>query len=371
MDCRQDFLIMAELAKYHFLVVDDIATMRQVAASQLRALGVGGIHQAANGVEALQLLGRHRIDLILCDWHMPVMDGLQLLSEMRKDAKLSEIPLVLVTAEVARDRVEQAVKQGVSDLLVKPYTAKRLEDKILAALRRTSPQQNVLTVKESSDKQKSTILVVDDTPENLRLIAHLFEDQYRVRVADNGKKALAICTADVPPDLVLLDVMMPGMDGFEVARQMREHPNSEMIPVIFVTALADDQARRRGYDLGAVDFVSKPLDPDILRIRVGNFIRYVEMHKQRQHEYDTMLANARMWKGIERLLREDIRKPVAETSQLIRQLSGTGNLTSQQQELIAKLEIGSSQSLDAIANAANLFEQDKVTEITGIVMPAS
>jgi CheY-like chemotaxis protein len=360
MDSRQD-LIMTELAKSQFLVVDDVSTMRQVATSQLRALGVGNVHQAANGMEALQLLGRQRIDLILCDWHMPVMDGLELLQEMRKDAKLTEIPLVLVTADAGRDKVEQAVKQGVSDLLVKPYTAKRLEDKILGALKRSTAQQVTSVSKaESAARQKPTILVVDDAPENLRLIAHLFEDQYRVRVADNGKKALAICTADVPPDLVLLDVMMPGMDGFEVARQMREHPNSEMIPVIFVTALTDDQSRRRGYDLGAVDFVSKPLDPDILRIRVGNFIRYVEMHKQRQHEYDTMLANARMWKDIERLLREDIRKPIADISQLIPQLKNASSLTPP--ELIAKLEQSATQSLGAIANAAGLFNQSAVED---------
>jgi two-component system sensor histidine kinase/response regulator len=350
---------MIELTKLQFLVVDDLAAMRQVATSQLRALGVGKIHHASNGMEALQLLIRQRVDLILCDWHMPVMDGLALLDEMRKDSRLSEIPLVLVTAEVARDKVQHAVKQGVSDLLVKPYTAKRLEDKVLGALRRASAQ-TVTSVAQVSQEgpvaaQKPTILVVDDAPENLRLIAHLFEDQYRVRVADNGKKALAICTADVPPDLVLLDVMMPDMDGFEVARQMRQHPNSEMIPVIFVTALSDDQARRRGYDLGAVDFVSKPLDPDILRIRVGNFIRYVEMHKQRQHEYDTMLAHARMWKDIERLLREDIHGPIADAPQLIRQLTNTGSLTPQQQELITKLEQGSSQSLNALTSAMQLF----------------
>lgn len=349
---------MTELAKSQLLVVDDIASMRQVATSQLRAIGAEHIHQATNGMEALQLLGRQRIDLILCDWHMPVMDGLQLLGEMRKDAKLSEIPLVLVTSDVGRDRVEQAVKQGVSDLLVKPYTAKRLEDKVLGALRRVTAQHIPPASKpETSDKQKPTILVVDDTPENLRLIAHLFEDQYRVRVADNGKKALAICTADVPPDLVLLDVMMPGMDGFEVARQMRQHPNSEMIPVIFVTALTDDQSRRQGYDLGAVDFVSKPLDPDILRIRVGNFMRYIEMHKQRQHEYDAMLANARMWKVVEQLVREDIPKPIAEMSQLIQQLSGTYDATSQQKELIKMLERNLEQSLAVSARATKLFDQ--------------
>jgi len=140
---------------------------------------------------------------------------------------MANIPLILITADVERDRVEAAIKSGVSDLLVKPYTAQRLENKIVGALRRTAPMPAQAVESEQIEiKQKPTILVVDNTHENLRLIADLFEDRYRVRVADNGPKALAICTADVPPDLVLLDVMMPGMDGFEVAQKMREHPNS-------------------------------------------------------------------------------------------------------------------------------------------------
>lgn len=360
MDRRQS-MSNQELSKLQFLVVDDLTAMRQVAGSQLRALGAETIHYASNGMEALQLLGRQRIDLILCDWNMPVMDGLELLRSMRGDQRLSDIPLVLVTAEIGRDRVEEAVKNGVSDLLVKPYTAKRMEDKILGALRRFAPQPAapIAAAKtENAAAQKPTILVVDDAPENLRLIAHLFEDQYRVRVADNGKKALAICTADVPPDLVLLDVMMPGMDGFEVARQMREHPNSEMTPVIFVTALSDDQSRKRGFDLGAVDFVSKPLDPEILRIRVGNFIRYVELHKQRQHEYDTMLANARMWKSVEGLLRENIRAPLTEVAGMIQQLAADGALADIQHEKIRRMETALSQSLKAIGEASDLFTRD-------------
>lgn len=89
---------------------------------------------------------------------------------------------------------------------------------------------------------RPTVLVVDDTPDNLHLLSQLFKDEYKVKVAFSGEKALTICHSDPPPDLVLLDIMMPEMDGFEVAQRMREHPSSQHIPVIFVTAMTDSDA---------------------------------------------------------------------------------------------------------------------------------
>ncbi|MGV2293380.1 response regulator [Trinickia sp. YCB016] len=346
-----------DFKKLNFLVVDDVPMMRQVAATQLRALDIANIEFAANGREALQVIARQPIDMVLSDWNMPVMDGLTLLRRIRGDSRLAHIPLILITAEVERDQVEAAIKSGVSDLLVKPYTAQRMEDKIVGALQRIAPETAGLTESETpAVEHKPTILVVDDTHENLRLVSDLFEDRYRVRVADSGQKALAICTADVPPDLVLLDVMMPGMDGFEVARKMREHPNSEHIPVIFVTALSDSESQRRGYDLGAVDFVSKPIDSELLQIRVGNFIRYVELYKQRQQEYDTMLANARLRENVERMLRHDLRNPIAGVVSLIREFSETAPMAGVHSERVRQIEKAAQQALGALNLSAELFK---------------
>ncbi|MBK9442994.1 MAG: response regulator [Comamonadaceae bacterium] len=110
----------------------------------------------------------------------------------------------------------------------------------------------------------------------------------------NGAKALDICTSDDAPDLVLLDIMMPVMDGFEVAKQMRQHPTSEAIPIIFVTAMASADARLKGLDLGTVDFITKPVDPETLKPRVRNFMRYVQMRKDLQSEYDAMVELAQL-----------------------------------------------------------------------------
>ena len=202
---------------------------------------------------------------------------------------------------------------------------------------------------------KPKILVVDDTPDNLRLIADLFDGQYRVKVAHNGPKALAMCTSDSPPDLVLLDVMMPGMDGFAVAQRMREHPASAHIPIVFVTALTDDAARRKGLSLGAVDFVSKPLDPDLLQLRVQNFMRHIALHMQRQAEYDVLLENARLREDVERMLRHDIKGPLAGVLGLAQQLASAAGLAPEHAAQAGLIAASARQALDTVQLSSDLF----------------
>ncbi len=115
---------------------------------------------------------------------------------------------------------------------------------------------------------KPTILVVDDTPDNLTLVSNLLKKDYRVRVAINGEKALKIAFSDTPPDLILLDVMMPVMDGYEVCQQLRNSSLTAHIPIIFLTAKSEVEDERKGLSLGASDYITKPISPPILEARV-------------------------------------------------------------------------------------------------------
>ncbi|HEX9719519.1 MAG TPA: response regulator, partial [Ramlibacter sp.] len=117
------------------------------------------------------------------------------------------------------------------------------------------------------------ILVVDDMPDNLFLMNGLFEDRYVVIQAPSGKDALNVVMSANPPDMVLLDIMMPDMDGYEVLRRIRQHPPTANIPVIFLTALATRQDERLGMDLGAVDYLTKPVDPELVVQRVEAHVR--------------------------------------------------------------------------------------------------
>lgn len=114
-----------------------------------------------------------------------------------------------------------------------------------------------------------TVLIVDDSPENLALLGELLDTSYRVRVATSGIQALAAVQIQPPPDLILLDLMMPGMDGYEVLKHLKTSPASAGIPVIFVTAKDAQADEERGLKLGAVDYVSKPVNPTVLLARVA------------------------------------------------------------------------------------------------------
>ncbi len=117
--------------------------------------------------------------------------------------------------------------------------------------------------------ERPTVLVVDDTPENIAVLHDLLRGRYRVRVANSGPRALKAAASEPRPDVILLDVMMPGMDGYEVLTRLRALPGCETIPVIFVTALdaTDDEAR--GLSLGAADYLTKPVRPPIVLARVA------------------------------------------------------------------------------------------------------
>lgn len=119
---------------------------------------------------------------------------------------------------------------------------------------------------------KETVLVVDDTPDNLMLMNALLKDRYKVKVANSGEKALSIMLGENPPDLVLLDIMMPGLDGYEVCRQLKVDVRTRNIPVIFLTAKAEVEDEKQGLELGAVDYITKPISPPILMQRVKNHL---------------------------------------------------------------------------------------------------
>lgn len=121
------------------------------------------------------------------------------------------------------------------------------------------------------ESEKPTVLIVDDTPANVSLLASLLKDQYRIKVANNGIKALELATAS-PPDLVLLDIMMPEMDGYEVCRRLQAMESTRRVPVIFLTAKNSTKDEELGFSVGAVDFIHKPISPPIVAARVRSHL---------------------------------------------------------------------------------------------------
>jgi CheY-like chemotaxis protein len=363
----------------NILVVDDVETMRKVTAGQLAALGYGPVELAADGAEAWRMIERKRYDLVISDWNMPALTGIALLQMMRSSPRHAHTPFVMITAEAERSRIETAISGGVSDLLVKPYTAARLATSIQRAMAHhvappeqaqstqapavsPGPKPATLAMPPATvhmppqEAPPPTLLLVDDTADNLHVLANVFKGRYRIKAAHNGEKALALCCSDTPPDLVLLDVMMPGMDGFEVARRMREHPNGQHVPIIFVTALTNDSARLQGMELGAVDFVSKPIDPVQLKLRVDNFMRYIELRRHLQADYDNMLAIARLRDDVEAMTRHDLKGPLAGAIGIVQALIAADDLDRRQSENLRLAEQAMLQVIDMVNLSTELYK---------------
>jgi putative two-component system response regulator len=121
----------------------------------------------------------------------------------------------------------------------------------------------------AEEQPRAVILAVDDTPENLDVVKGILAAENIVRVAINGMVALKIAQKQ-SPDLILLDINMPGMDGYEVCSKLKNDENTAHIPVIFLTAELDSASKQKGLELGAVDYVTKPINPEVLKESVRN-----------------------------------------------------------------------------------------------------
>ena len=129
------------------------------------------------------------------------------------------------------------------------------------------------------------VLIVDDAVENLQVLSGLLKDKYRVKIAKNGEKAIELANATEKPNLILLDVVMPGMSGFEVCAQLKSDDSTKNIPVIFITALNESADETKGFSVGGADFISKPFHPEVVLARIQT---HIELQAAKQKS-DTLL----------------------------------------------------------------------------------
>ncbi|MDP2560442.1 two-component system response regulator [Psychrobium sp. 1_MG-2023] len=127
---------------------------------------------------------------------------------------------------------------------------------------------------------KPTILLVDDQIDNIDILSGILQDHYQLKVALNGQDAIKICQNNPQPNLILLDINMPGMDGYEVCRYLKKHSDTAAIPIIFVTAETQIKMEQTGFELGAVDYIVKPISPPIVMARVAT---HIKLYDQSRH----------------------------------------------------------------------------------------
>ncbi|MFK5894017.1 MAG: response regulator [Pseudomonadota bacterium] len=295
----------------NILIVDALVAMRRLIETTLQAVGYKHFFTAENGVDALSICRDNAIDLIITNWEMPKMDGLELLKNIRVMDKTQNIPLLMITTETDEEKVHQAINSGVNDFIVKPFTPETLYKKLELVFTGKLPYLKPGTLKQKTDETTSTnqqkkpekakILIVDDLPSNIDVIVGILKSTYKIRIATNGKKALEIANTKYPPDLILLDIMMPEMDGMEVCSLLKSDPHTMDIPVIFLTAKDDSKTAIEGFSLGAVDYINKPVDPALLMARVNNHIDLKKAKDSLKKQVYTLMENARLQQRVDSL----------------------------------------------------------------------
>ncbi len=241
------------------LVVDDSKPSRSIVARTLRDLHFD-CAEAANGAEALATLAATgRPHLVTVNWHMPVMDGLELVRRLRRDPAHRDLPLLMISTEHDRGRIAEALQAGVNDYLAKPFTAAALVQKLV--------DLGLCTAETAAadGRRPIRVLVCDDSHTIRSLLSATLATDGELQVAGtavNGQACLEALASDLP-DLVLLDVEMPVMDGITALREIRRrHPR---LPVLMFSSLTERGAKATVEALlaGANDYVAKPagLDP--------------------------------------------------------------------------------------------------------------
>ncbi|WPL16824.1 Chemotaxis protein CheY [Thiorhodovibrio winogradskyi] len=330
------------------LIVDDMTNMRRTLRYALERLGYAVAGEAADGVEALGMLRRGNVDLVLSDWNMPNMDGLALLKKVRGQPATASLPLVMVTGELERTKVAEAIRAGVTDFVAKPFTSETLAQRVESALKGASASDTkpfadptlarIRVARKRDPERQRIILTVDDERDNIEIVAEALKPDYIVKAAINGRTALKAARAETPPDLILLDIMMPEMDGMAVLKALKADPRTTDIPVIFVTAKTQSEDIAAGLDAGAADYVTKPIQPLVLRARIATQLRLKDATDTLREQLDLTVEHVRLQEDIDRMVRHDIRNPLTAIVGYTEELNDLAYLSSVQRDLVDKIE---------------------------------
>jgi two-component system cell cycle response regulator len=236
--------------------------------------------EAETAEDGLAQVRQHLPDLILMDIQLPGIDGYSAVKMLKQDPELRKIPVLALTAHAMEGHEKQAMQAGFDGYITKPINTKSFRKTIADFFQNGSETPKAAEVTRS----KFMVLIVDDDPLNVKLLAGMLpKDKYQCCFSNDGETALQEAAAHLP-DVILLDVMMPGLNGFEVTRKLKQDSATKEIPVILVTALSSPEDKICGMEAGADEFLNKPVNSVELLARIKsltNLKRYQEQFKVR------------------------------------------------------------------------------------------
>ncbi|MBF0187684.1 MAG: hybrid sensor histidine kinase/response regulator [Magnetococcales bacterium] len=208
---------------------------------------------------------------------------------------------------------------------------------------------------------RGRVLIVDDVPENIRILVEVLRDECLITAATSGARALALAGKAPHPDLILLDIMMPEMDGFEVCRRLKENPETREIPVLFVTALSDEKDERKGLDLGAIDYIRKPISPPVVQARVRNQLTLVQAQRRLNQQNEELKEAARLREQVEHMTRHDLKGPLSAVIGFSQALRDDDALDGEQVEFLEQITSAGYLMLDMINRSLDLYKMEMGT----------
>ncbi len=232
---------------------------------------------AKSGMEGIDILKSNDIDLVLLDLYMPEMNGMDVLAKIREDASISAVKVVILTSSGMKTDVTEAIQLGALDFIKKPFFPTEFLDRI----------KKVLNI-----AKKDNILVVDDDKMNLAIVHKMLGIRYDVTCVSSGMDAISYLNNNVP-DMILLDLHMPEMNGLEVLEKIREQDKLSDIPVVFLTADNDRKTEIDIFKAGAMDFIQKPFIAEVVIQRISRILELYHYQKSLQQEVDRKTAELR------------------------------------------------------------------------------
>ncbi|MFC1848915.1 two-component regulator propeller domain-containing protein [candidate division CSSED10-310 bacterium] len=282
-DLGYKYIPSVDLHGMKVLIVDDNKTSREILTDLLLAENFQ-VKAVSSGKEALRELEKAQAgkpyELVLMDWLMPGMDGIETSKIVKQDSELAHVPVIVMVTAFGRDEVmQQALSVGVDAFLLKPIKRSFLLDTIMQALRQETGgviKGHAIETKPAQTQEALSglkVLLVEDNAINQQVAGEILESAgVFVEVAENGQKALQLVDKSLF-DLILMDIQMPVLDGYETTRLIRDNPNYQKLPIIAMTAHAMKGDREKCFEAGMNDYVTKPIEAEQLFTTMARWIR--------------------------------------------------------------------------------------------------
>ena len=348
------------------LIIEDEANNLDVARRIVRGAGHEALI-ATDGAAGLELARREHPDAVLVDLLLPKLDGWSVTRAIRAEAWATEIPIIAVSALAMDADRERAREAGCDDFVTKPYAPAELRAVLnryfasgAAPKQMTRPPERPASGIEPSERL-GRVLIVDDEPANVELIVRrLSGNGYETLTASNGHDAIAAAIKE-QPDLILMDVMMPGLDGWQATKLLKADPKTANIPVVFVTARDRPEDVAAGFEAGGIMYVNKPVEPIELfaRVRQAIYMKRLQDDLRAKNEDLKRLEGSRQ--ELIGMLGHDIRN-LANSVVAFLQLARMGELTPDRPEFAQLLGLSEANIAEVLRMVNALLDVYKMEE---------